>query len=198
MAKGKRKQSVAAKDTLISTTPIPPPAPPVRRASQRKAAQAEPLPNISTNPNTNDKIVDGPQALRASPDASSSPGIEVPQKTPSLVNGTAGDSDSSLSELSDIESPKKKPTPAVKAKVATNPKTEKKPAAKVKKEAGEEKAPFDPEADDGEAPEEEEEVQAALTRPPPVNSDYLPLPWKGRLGYASLTLSDIARSMYAG
>ena len=30
---------------------------------------------------------------------------------------------------------------------------------------------------------DEEEVQEALSRPPPVNSDYLPLPWKGRLGY---------------
>ncbi|EQL30262.1 hypothetical protein BDFG_07255 [Blastomyces dermatitidis ATCC 26199] len=31
-----------------------------------------------------------------------------------------------------------------------------------------------------------EEVKEALSRPPPVNSNYLPLPWKGRLGYACL------------
>ncbi|PKS05200.1 hypothetical protein jhhlp_008568 [Lomentospora prolificans] len=31
-----------------------------------------------------------------------------------------------------------------------------------------------------------QELQAALGRPPPVNSGYLPLPWKGRLGYACL------------
>ncbi|PVI05697.1 UV-endonuclease UvdE [Periconia macrospinosa] len=31
-----------------------------------------------------------------------------------------------------------------------------------------------------------EDVAEALSRPPPVNSDYLPLPWKGRLGYACL------------
>lgn len=45
-----------------------------------------------------------------------------------------------------------------------------------------------PEADAEEEDEEadEEEVKEALTRPPPVNSDYLPLPWKGRLGYACL------------
>src|SRR5262249_22200072 len=30
---------------------------------------------------------------------------------------------------------------------------------------------------------DEEEVKKALSHPPPVNSDYLPLPWKGRLGY---------------
>jgi UV DNA damage endonuclease len=28
-------------------------------------------------------------------------------------------------------------------------------------------------------------AEAAIARPPPVNSDYLPLPWKGRLGYVS-------------
>lgn len=31
--------------------------------------------------------------------------------------------------------------------------------------------------------EEEEVIKEALSRTPPVNSDYLPLPWKGRLGY---------------
>lgn len=31
--------------------------------------------------------------------------------------------------------------------------------------------------------EDEEEVKEALSRPPPVNSGFLPLPWEGRLGY---------------
>ena len=31
----------------------------------------------------------------------------------------------------------------------------------------------------------EEEITEALARPPPVNSEYLPLPWKRRLGYVS-------------
>ncbi|KAK2763353.1 UV-damage endonuclease [Arachnomyces sp. PD_36] len=43
----------------------------------------------------------------------------------------------------------------------------------------------DPEAN-ADIPANEEEVKEALSRPPPVNSDYLPLPWKGRLGYACL------------
>ncbi|KAI1808235.1 UV-endonuclease UvdE [Daldinia bambusicola] len=41
----------------------------------------------------------------------------------------------------------------------------------------------------GDQPEEEVDVNALKqegSRPPPVNSDYLPLPWKGRLGYACL------------
>lgn len=45
----------------------------------------------------------------------------------------------------------------------------------------------DPEVDEGpkgeDEAENEEEVEEALSRPPPVNSDFLPLPWKGRLGY---------------
>lgn len=41
---------------------------------------------------------------------------------------------------------------------------------------------LDPEAE-AEIPAAEEEVKEAISRPPPVNSDYLPLPWKGRLGY---------------
>ncbi|KAL4891557.1 UV-endonuclease UvdE-domain-containing protein [Aspergillus ambiguus] len=45
--------------------------------------------------------------------------------------------------------------------------------------------PLDPESDE-DVPVEAEELQEALSRPPPVNSSYLPLPWKGRLGYACL------------
>ncbi|OJJ73161.1 hypothetical protein ASPBRDRAFT_194130 [Aspergillus brasiliensis CBS 101740] len=46
-------------------------------------------------------------------------------------------------------------------------------------------SPMDPESDE-DVPVEAEELQDALTRAPPVNSSYLPLPWKGRLGYACL------------
>ncbi|RAH76190.1 UV-endonuclease UVE-1 [Aspergillus japonicus CBS 114.51] len=45
--------------------------------------------------------------------------------------------------------------------------------------------PLDPESDE-DVPVEAEELQDALSRPPPVHSSYLPLPWKGRLGYACL------------
>ncbi|KAJ5239065.1 hypothetical protein N7468_003684 [Penicillium chermesinum] len=47
------------------------------------------------------------------------------------------------------------------------------------------KATLDPESED-DVPIEPEELQEALGRPPPVHSSYLPLPWKGRLGYACL------------
>jgi UV DNA damage endonuclease len=49
---------------------------------------------------------------------------------------------------------------------------------------GKEAAVVDPEADE-DGPADLEEVKEALSRPAPVNSDYLPLPWKGRLGYVS-------------
>ncbi|KAL3475506.1 UV-endonuclease UvdE-domain-containing protein [Aspergillus californicus] len=48
-----------------------------------------------------------------------------------------------------------------------------------------ENMPIDPESDE-EVFVDAEELQEALTRAPPVNSSYLPLPWKGRLGYACL------------
>lgn len=52
----------------------------------------------------------------------------------------------------------------------------------VPKPAGRAEAELDPESDE-EVPVDPEELQEALGRPPPVNSSYLPLPWKGRLGY---------------
>ncbi|KAJ5159465.1 uncharacterized protein N7482_006469 [Penicillium canariense] len=51
--------------------------------------------------------------------------------------------------------------------------------------AGQAEASLDPESDE-DVPVDAEELQEALGRPPPVNSSYLPLPWKGRLGYACL------------
>lgn len=43
---------------------------------------------------------------------------------------------------------------------------------------------IDPEAG-ADPPANEEEVKEVLSKPPPVHSDYIPLPWKGRLGYVS-------------
>lgn len=50
--------------------------------------------------------------------------------------------------------------------------------------AGQAAPTLDPESDE-DIPVEAEELKEALGRPPPVNSSYLPLPWKGRLGYVS-------------
>lgn len=50
--------------------------------------------------------------------------------------------------------------------------------------AGQAEPSLDPESDEN-VPLDAEELKEALGRPPPVNSSYLPLPWKGRLGYVS-------------
>lgn len=55
--------------------------------------------------------------------------------------------------------------------------------------AGQAEAALDPESDE-DIPVDAEELKEALGRPPPVNSSYLPLPWKGRLGYVSCAVLD--------
>ena len=200
----KRKSSSLAQEAPLTTIliPVPPfengmPVPPKRRASQRNVIKPQGRSTL-TNPDQNPSILDGPQALRASPDADEADesldvaklGINVAKQAnieeedmPPLVDG--GDSDSSLSDMSDMESPAKKPTSTVKANgtAAQKEKGSNKTAPVKTKQAGMKEPQFlDPEAE-GDEEAGEEEIQAALSRPPPVNSDYLPLPWKGRLGY---------------
>ena len=102
------------------------------------------------------------------------------------------DSDSPLSEIQEVEEPVEKKKRKGREKTAAaarkgNKEESKKPAvaAKPKNEPTNEAKFLDPEAE-GDEEADEEEIQAALSRPPPVHSDYLPLPWKGRLGYVSL------------
>ncbi len=115
------------------------------------------------------------------------------------------DSDSPLSEMEDLEELVEQKNGKAKGKGKDKSKGKgkgmtdaavkkgdkeqsKKPAAaaKDKKEVTKEPRFLDPEAE-GDEEADEEEIQAALSRPPPVHSDYLPLPWKGRLGYVSFT-----------
>ncbi|KAK4945670.1 hypothetical protein LTR28_007979, partial [Elasticomyces elasticus] len=201
---GKRKRSVTTAATAIpsssmrppptkplSTAPIPlpsgfmpkppPPNPPERRTSARGAAK-----NI-TNPDINGKIIDAPDALRASPDS------DVNEKiVPGPVKYDESSDESPLSDVPEVQPPNKKKALAKtggKAKATTTTKAEiagagtalQTPSTKKSKTKGEDD-PGDPEAE-GEEEADEEELKEALSRPPPVNSDYLPLPWKGRLGY---------------
>ena len=199
----KRKSLAGAtQETAFTVPPIPQPSfddtappPPKRRASQRKVSRPQ-RKNCCTNPDTNAEVLDGPEALRASPDA-----YEQDER---LDMGKAGvdvhkqikeeDDDSSLSEMSEVEQPvetkkgkgrsNRKTAPAAKKSAKEDPKKVTAPVQKLKKEAMKEPQFLDPEAE-GDEEADEEELQAALSRPPPVNSDYLPLPWKGRLGYVS-------------
>ena len=143
---------------------IPDPAP-SRRSSSRKVSNVAPS-KIDPNPDTNKNVEDGTDALRASPDAEKPEVHDAKLKRP------------------------KRAAPAKKIKVESKEPeetAEHKPAAALKTDAEPNKGPDrgDPEAE-GEEEADPDELKAALSRAPPVNSSYLPLPWKGRLGYACL------------
>ena len=188
----KRKSlSKATDETAFTIAPIPVPTfddnsapPPKRRASQRKISKVEPN-IVSTNPDKNADVLDAPGALRASPDADEpderidleKAGMDVEKQV------KEEDNDSPLSEVSDVESPiKSKPPSAIKQGVKKGSKVTPNTNAKEKTETTKEPQFLDPEAE-GDEEADEEEIQAALSRPPPVNTNFLPLPWKGRLGY---------------
>lgn len=184
----KRKRSCAAEATPLPHSTIPHTASrsdqsaQVQKASRRNPRQRKPPTIIDANPDTNKQVLDGQEALRASPDAQ---GDNIRFREEALIKEprdetkaqpatpepiiTQDSSDSSLSELPDIpESPVTQP--------------------RINSHAANASASsfLDPEADAGDLDADPEELSAALSRPPPVNSSYLPLPWKGRLGYACL------------
>ncbi|KAL8819172.1 MAG: hypothetical protein Q9223_002348, partial [Gallowayella weberi] len=197
----KRKSSTAvAQSTPMDDVPLQVPAvddgPPPKRAARGSRSSAR---NASTNPDKNANVLDAPEAFRASPDADTKDermdiermfNKETDDSLPSLVEN--GDSDTPLSELSEIESmaeeklaPAKTAKKGGKAKKAQDTGETLAIPAKANKSDAKEPQFLDPEAE-GEEEADEEEIKAALSRPPPVNSDVLPLPWKGRLGYACL------------
>ena len=204
MGKRKNHSSLAQEPTstrILTIKPLLDDGPPSkRRASQRKISQPNRMP-LSTNPNKNANILDSAEALRASPDADEQDermGVERAgmdaisqirhdEEALSLINGN--DSESPLTDISDSESsmldvePKRRSGTSTSTKVKANTKSKEKQVLAKKSKVETEKTQFlNPEADEDEEADEEE-IQAALSRPPPVNSDYLPLPWKGRLGY---------------
>lgn len=202
MAKRKSLSS-ATQGPATTTVPIPPPsfdyhpAPaPKRRAIQRRVSQPKPDTG-STNPDKNANVLDGPEALRASPDATErdermnleGAGMDVGKQVKEEEN------DSPLSEIFDIEPPvkmkkgKSKGKPVAASRKETEDKSKLKTLAAAKDTNAPMKEPqfLDPEAE-GDEVADEEEIQAALSRPPPVHSDYLPLPWKGRLGYVRISI----------
>ena len=171
----------------ITSTSAPAPPLPVRCSSTRKAQP--PPAKIDANPEDNPDIKDAPSARRASPDDEEQevkqPTKRGPKKTAPAVNGSTKaprkkavkieDSDSPLSDLSDVE--------ASVIAASTPAKTSK--AKKQEPKTEEAQEAMDPEAE-GDEVVDQEELKAAMSRPPAVNSSYLPLPWKGRLGYCCL------------
>ncbi|KAF2090464.1 UV-endonuclease UvdE [Saccharata proteae CBS 121410] len=144
----------------VKRTPIPVPTqrPIPLPATLTRRASSRAATKAATNPETNKDILDAPNALRASPDSD----VEPPVADKKARAG------------------KKKGAVKAEAKDEAIDATPKE-AAKAQNDAVWE----DPEAD-GDEEADEQEIKEASMRPPPVNSDYLPLPWKGRLGYACL------------
>lgn len=143
--------------------------------------------NLSNHKNQH--LANGPEVLSASVDAEDADEQpsqqEEDQATPSLVAESM--SDSTLSELSSMNSPTQTDH-AISARSnirigdAGINKGITVPAEGLRYQPVKEPENYNPEAEiDEEA--DEDGLQVALSRPPPVDSDYLPLPWKGRLGY---------------
>ena len=140
--------------------------PATRRSSSRLSSNAPPIEDIEHCPG----VVDGADALRASPDAEN-----TDRFTPPIVDQeTEVDIRTPPEEWEEPAPKRRKKAPLVEQEV---PHSE-------HKETIEGAVAADPDAagEDGASPEE---LKEALGRPPPVNSGYLPLPWKGRLGYVS-------------
>lgn len=180
MAKRKRSSAPSASLTNVNTVCRSETSAQVQGGSKRKPPRSKPN-VIDANPDTNKEVLDGQEALRASPDAQGEnetfredritkkkAGETMADPTTSNPTTTNVSPDSSLSELSD--------TPDIPVS-----------QPKDKINAAKSSVPFlDPEADTDDLDADPEELSAALSRPPPINSSYLPLPWKGRLGYACL------------
>jgi UV DNA damage endonuclease len=92
-------------------------------------------------------------------------------------------------ETSDLSKcdPEKVREEATKTRPAMKRRTEESHEKAVEKKPVE-KPKVDEETETADASEEKadtEAIERSARRPPPVNSDILPLPWKGRLGYVS-------------
>ena len=172
----KRKRSSLATTASIKDTPITVPVastytphpPPKRQRPLRTNSK------LATNPDEYSQIRDGPDAARASPGGDGNGAL-----APALLKQTE-EEDSPLSDVPEIKQPAKKRGKKAVNGVPVNVDALAKSITKSGVEGVD-----DPEAK-GEEEADEEEIKEALSRPPPVNSDYLPLPWKGRLGYVWL------------
>ncbi|ORY11625.1 UV-endonuclease UvdE-domain-containing protein [Clohesyomyces aquaticus] len=188
-----------------SDVPLPgivsaPQSKPPRRQPSKRSRGAH---SASTSPNVNPEVLDGISALRASPDGgkdaaelpATKPRVGGARSTGRQVDAGARASPALPDAYATTGDPgrnKKLKGPSKHVKVdnaetndtAVGDTTTQAPGTALKEEVG---VTVDPEVNEGQEDDaDEEEVKEALSRPPPVNSDYLPLPWKGRLGYACL------------
>lgn len=205
--KRKRSSVATATDELpnwLHDTPIPPPryVPPLKKRESRRG-------KVDTNPDHNPEIVDGKYALRASPDADEEgQAFDAASLAQPEVNTNghfekdikAAPSTVELENPSSTPAQKQKKSPTKSSIAAKKGSDEikafraeqaakKQAEVKVKKEedVNEWDKRRDPDGDEEGPAQDAEIMKLEARRPPPVNSDYLPLPWKGRLGYVSIS-----------
>lgn len=153
--------------------PLPPNVSKLPRRQSSRGVKAE-----KTDPTVNPEILDGAAALRASPDGHEDAPVDSVLKPPV-----------SDAPVASATNKKRKNAGAQKVKVEEEEEdTSVKMSNGVVDPATDAGVPGDPEDAEGAEGEEgdEAEFKEALSRPPPVNSSYLPLPWKGRLGYVCI------------
>jgi len=142
-----------------------------KRKRQPVIQPPSPISTIASQVTQNDPdILDAEEALMASPSASNdlalSEEFQVESNGSSSGFSDAPDSDQEDLELVDRKI-QKKPGKAVKKVTPKKPTKQ----ARLKKN------------DEDEEPSSEDEIAEALQRPPAVNHEYEPIPWKGRIGY---------------
>ncbi|PBP19016.1 UV-endonuclease UVE-1 [Diplocarpon rosae] len=174
------------------------PAPPLKKRASRRG-------KIDTNPDHNPEVEDGKSALRASPDAGeegeffdaaslAQPAVGTNER---VKKESGVDTSPDLATARPIPEKTQKKKSPTKSSIAAKKGSEEikafraeqaaKKAAEVKVKKEDEGDEWDkrqdPDGDEDGPAEDAEVLKQEARRPPPVNSDYLPLPWKGRLGY---------------
>ncbi|KAM0720049.1 hypothetical protein Q7P37_004185 [Cladosporium fusiforme] len=213
MATTKRKQAAATPGDDATNSQAPPAK---RRASARNASAAVVNPDESrdiidapdatrASPDNTpaEEIVPGPLKLegekRSESPLSDAPDVVEPPK-PKAARGKKAAAQKNLKEAESVvaavvdaaesKAPAKKGRGKKKeVKVEDEGETAaiaaSTPAKNTPKKAASGEAE-DPEGEGDDEVADPEELKSAAARPPAVNSSYLPLPWKGRLGYACL------------
>ena len=178
----KRKRSSAAVAAVVAgmTEAVPPPS----MISGKVPSPPRRITSRTTSRTT--KVAPNPERKTRALENLSGGTVSLDEQTNGVINMKMQAPESPLSDPpSDMGPPAKQRKARNSKKVDEGRDAPAIPAKKTSasKHAGVETL-GDPEAE-GDEEAGEEEIQQALSRPPPVNSDYLPLPWKGRLGYVS-------------
>lgn len=183
MAKRKRSAAAAAAAAAQAHTDLQNGiAPPLGLENVVKGrASRRGMDKSAEDPALNQDVMDAQEAVRASADEAEHDVDVLPAKKKKAAKKATG-------VVAAPKNGKTKPAKSVKGckKSPSAVKTEESPKDLPRSDAAIPADDQDPEDTSLPPPDDPAEVTRALTRPPPINSSYLPLPWRGRLGYACL------------